>query len=212
MSAQQPTLQRRALLAAIATTAVAALLPVYAQAQTAAPAQVPSPAPAATLVPGQSQIAFTTRQLGVPVEGRFGRFTLQIALDPKKPESGQLRLTIDVASARFGTAELDGEVGKPRWLAAAKFPQAVFQSTAVRPAAGGTRFEVAGRLTLKGTTREVVVPVALAQSGGQTTASGSFTIKRLDYSVGEGEWADTSLLSNDVAVRFKLVLAGMAPL
>ena len=46
-------------------------------------------------------------------------------------------------------------------------------------------------------------------SGANSTASGSFTIKRLDFKVGEGEWTDTSMLANDVSVHFKLALAGL---
>ena len=38
-------------------------------------------APAAQLVPAGSEVSFTTRQMGVPVEGRFNRFNARIALD-----------------------------------------------------------------------------------------------------------------------------------
>jgi polyisoprenoid-binding protein YceI len=176
-----------------------------------APLGAPAQAPAAQLQAAASEIVFTTRQMGVPVEGRFGKFSAQVALDPKKPEAGSVRLAIDTDSARFGTAELDAEVPKPIWLAVAKFPQASFQSAAIK-ATGAGRFDVAGKLTIKGRARELTVPVQLAQSGATSTATGSFTLKRLDFQVGEGEWADTSLLANDVVVRFKLVLAGIAPL
>ncbi len=166
----------------------------------------------AQLVAAGSEIAFTTRQMGVPVEGRFGRFSAQIALDPRQPASGSVAFTIDTGSARFGSAELDAEVPKATWLNVAKFPQATFQSSAIK-AAGPGRFEVAGTLTIKGAVREVVVPVQVAAAaGGNATASGSFTIKRLDFKVGEAEWADTSMLANDVQVRFRLVLAGLPPL
>jgi polyisoprenoid-binding protein YceI len=168
----------------------------------------------AQLLPAQSEIAFTTRQMGVPVEGKFGKFAATIALDPKKPEGGNVAFKIDTGSARFGSAELDAEVPKPIWLSAAKFPQASFQSTAIK-AAGPGRFEVAGKLTIKGQVRDVIVPVQLVQAASASqpsTASGSFTIKRLDFKVGEAEWADTSLLANDVIVRFKLALTGIAPL
>lgn len=175
--------------------AAAAITPAFAQ-------------PVAQLLPAQSQILFTTKQMGVPVEGQFGKFSAAIALDPKKPETGSVSLTIDTASAKFGSAELDGEVGKPEWLAAAKFPQASFKSSAIK-AAGAGKFEVTGKLTIKGAVHDLVVPVQLAPSGANTTASGSFTIKRLDFKVGEGEWTDTSMLANDVAVRFKLALAGL---
>ncbi|MDZ7591309.1 MAG: YceI family protein [Rubrivivax sp.] len=165
----------------------------------------------AQLQPAGSEITFTTRQMGVPVEGKFGKFSAQVTLDPKKPETGSVSLSIDTASARFGSAELDAEVPKPTWLHAAGFPQATFQSSRIQ-AAGPGRFEVAGKLTIKGSTRDLVVPVQLAPAGANHVASGSFTIKRLDFKVGEAEWADTSMLANDVVVRFKLVLAGLPPL
>ncbi len=169
----------------------------------------------AVLQPAGSEIAFTTRQMGVPVEGRFGRFGAQITLDPKKPETGSVAFTIDTGSARFGSAELDAEVPKPIWLSVAKFPQASFKSTAIK-ATGPGRFELAGKLTIKGIVRDINVPVQVTQAGTGaallSTASGSFTIKRLAFQVGEGEWTDTSLLADDVQVRFKLQLGGLAPL
>lgn len=165
----------------------------------------------AQLVAAGSEIAFTTKQMGVPVEGKFGKFTAQIALDPKKPETGSVAFTIDTGSARFGSAELDAEVPKATWLNVPKFPQASFASSAIK-AAGPGKFEVAGKLTIKGSVRDVTVPVQVTQAGGTSTASGAFTIKRLDFKVGEGEWTDTSMLANDIQVRFKLNLTGLAPL
>ena len=165
----------------------------------------------ALLVGAGSEIGFTTRQMGVPVDGRFSTFTASIALDPKKPESGSVSFSIDTGSARFGSAELDAEVPKPTWLSVALFPKATFVSASIK-AAGPGRFDVAGKLSIKGSARDITVPVQLTQSGATSTATGSFTIKRLEFKVGEAEWADTSLLANDVQVRFKLVLSGLAPL
>jgi polyisoprenoid-binding protein YceI len=158
-----------------------------------------------------SEITFTTRQMGVPVEGRFGKFSALIALDPKKPETGSVSFSIDTGSARFGSAELDAEVPKPTWLNVPRFPQARFQSSAIR-AAGPGRFDVTGKLSIKGQVQDISVPVLLTQSGPGSTASGSFTIKRLAFKVGEGEWTDTSMLANDVLVRFKLALTGIPPM
>ena len=56
------------------------------------------------------------------------------------------------------------------------------------------------------------MPVALTQSYGQSVATGSFTIQRLAFKIGEGEWTDTSMVSDEVQVRFKLVLTGLRPL
>jgi polyisoprenoid-binding protein YceI len=93
----------------------------------------------------------------------------------------------------------------------ARFPRAVFQSSAISPLGGG-RFQVKGKLELKGTTRDLVVPVTIVQNGPQSTATGEFVLRRLDYKIGENEWADLSLLANDVRVRFRLVFTGLGPL
>jgi polyisoprenoid-binding protein YceI len=193
----------RALFVLVLAAAVlsAAALPVLAQ---------PKPA-VATLQPATSEIAFTTRQIGVPVEGKFDKFSAQITLDPKKPETGSVAFTIDTGSARFDAPELDAEVKKQPFLNVPKFPQASFQSSAIK-AAGPGKFEVSGKLSIKGATQDVVVPVLLTQAGANSTATGSFTIKRLQFKVGEDEWADTSMLANDVVVKFKLVLSGLPPL
>lgn len=165
-------------------------------------------AQAVQLLAAQSEINFTTRQMGVPVDGRFTRFSAQVVLDPKRPEAGQVSLVIDTGSARFGAPETDAEVNKPAWLGTAAFPQARFHSSRIQAMAPG-RFDITGQLAIKGSTRAVSVPVQLAQTGALSTASGAFTVRRLDFKVGDGEWADTSLVADEVQVRFKLVLSGL---
>ncbi|WP_447771870.1 YceI family protein [Variovorax boronicumulans] len=171
------------------------------------------PMPAtAKLVPEKSQIAFVSKQMGVPVEGSFKRFDAQVAFDPKKPEGGSVVLQIDTASAGFGIPMSDAELPKPTWFDTAHFPQASFRSTAIK-ALGEGRFEMAGKLTIKGVSKAVTVPVSITSSGGAySVATGTLTIQRLDYKVGDGEWTDTSVVGNEVQVRFKLTLAGLGPL
>lgn len=164
------------------------------------------------LVPAQSQLGFVIKQMGVPVEGHFKRFDAQVNFDPAKLATSQIAFGIDVGSATLGSAEADAEMPKPVWLGAAQFPRATFQSKTIK-ALGGGKFEVAGQLNLKGYLRDVVVPVTLTQTGTApnvaTTATGAFAIKRLAFKVGEGEWADTSLVADEVQVKFKLALTGM---
>jgi polyisoprenoid-binding protein YceI len=179
---------------------------LLASLQLPAPAQTP-----AKLVPAASEVVFVTKQMGVPVEGRFKKFDAQVSLDPKKPEGGSVAVSIDTASAFLGVAESDAEMPKAIWFNVAKFPQATFKSTAIKGLGNG-KFEVAGKLDIKGTLRDIVVPVQIAQNGGTSTATGSFVIKRLDFKIGEAEWTDTTVVANDVTVKFKLALSGLGPL
>ncbi|WP_309624326.1 YceI family protein [Methylibium sp.] len=166
---------------------------------------------ATKLIAPQSEIAFVSKQMGVPVEGTFKKFDAKVAFDPRKPEAGSIAFTVDTASATLGVPETDAELPRPEWFGTVKFPQATFQSSSIK-ALGGGKFEVAGKLDIKGMVRAVVVPVTLTQSGATSTATGAFAIKRLDFNIGGGEWNDTSLVANDVQVKFKLALTGLGPL
>ena len=172
------------------------------------PAQAQAPA---KLVPAQSEVAFVTKQMGVPVDGKFKKFDAQITLDPKKPETGSIAFSIDMLSASMGVAETDSEMPKAIWFNAAKFPQATFKSTSIKGLGNG-KFEVAGKLDIKGNVRDVVVPVLITQNGTYSTATGSFLLKRLEFKIGEAEWADTTVVANDVMVKLKLVVTGLGAL
>jgi polyisoprenoid-binding protein YceI len=193
--------------------ALALLLTAHAEAATkvaaSAPAvaAAPAAAPQAKLVAAGSEVTFTAKQVGVPMDGRFKRFDAQIALDPKQPQTGKINFSIELGSVNIA-ADTDAELVKPEWFNTAKFPKATFVSTAIK-ATGAGKFDVTGKLTIKGQSRDLTVPVALAAAGGNTMATGSFAIKRLDFKVGEGDWADTSVVANDVQVKFKLSLQGM---
>lgn len=209
--AAMPAALRATLVAgAVAGLALVGWSPPLA-AQPAPAGQTANPAATAlTLIPAQSEVGFVVRQLGVPLNGRFQRFSVQGQFDPRAPGSGQIGFEVLLASVSLNP-DADAELPKAEWFDAARFPKASFQSTRITPAGPG-RFDVAGRLTIKGQSRDLVVPVQLTQAQGLTTVSGTATLRRLDFRIGDGEWTDTSIVANDVQVRIKLVLRGIAPL
>jgi polyisoprenoid-binding protein YceI len=177
--------------------AAAVLLPLGAQAQQA-------------LLAEQSEIAFTSRQMGVPVEGKFRRFSAQVAFDPARLATSKIAFSVDTGSADI-SREVNAELPKAVWFNVGQFPQATFTSSSIKRL-DATRYEVAGKLAIKGVSSEVVVPVTLAQNGATTVASGAFPIKRLSFRIGEEEWADTSMVADEVQVRFRIALAGVPKL
>ena len=152
------------------------------------------------LVPTQSEVQFTARQMGVPLEGQFKKFSAQVAFDPAKLATSKIAFTVDTGSATLGSRETDAELPKPAWFNVPKFPQAQFVSSSIK-ALGGGKYEVAGALTIKGNSQNVLVPV-----------TGALPIKRLAFKIGENEWADTSMVADDVQVKFKLALTGIGKL
>lgn len=154
----------------------------------------------------KSRLTFTSRQMGVPVDGRFRKFAATLAFDPAKPEAGSARLDLDLASIDAGSRDANEEVvGKP-WFNLKAFPTATFVASGVRPL-GGDRYELAGKLTIKGRTQDLKAPFTFRQEAGNGVFDGSFTVKRLDFAVGEGEWADVSAVANEVLIKFRIVAA-----
>ena len=91
----------------------------------------------------------------------------------------------------------------------------VIAEQSVKAKAAG-QFEVLGQLSIKGVSKEVSVPVSLSQTnspqGLLSLAKGEFQIKRVDFKIGDGEWGDTSIVANEVVVKFSLALLGVPPL
>ena len=181
------------------TTAVAAALGVAAISNQALADQA--------LVPAQSAVNFEAKQMGVPLKGHFKKFDAKIAFDAAKPETSKIHFSIDTGSATMGAKETDAELPKADWFNVAKFPQATFDSSAVK-ALGGGKFQVDGTLTIKGNAQKVSLPVTLTQSGATTTATGTLPLKRLTFKIGDGDWKDTSMVADEVTVQFKLALTG----
>ena len=153
----------------------------------------------------QSTIAFVSRQMNVPVEGAFKKFTAQINIDPARPEAGRARIEIDLASIDAGSADANDEVKGKSWFNTREFPKANFISSAVK-ALGGGRFEAFGKMTIKGKTLETRAPFTLKQEKGVLILDGAFPLKRLDYGIGSGVWSDTSVVADEVLVKFHFVL------
>jgi polyisoprenoid-binding protein YceI len=163
------------------------------------------------LLPAQSELVFVARQMGVPISGHFKKFDAQVSFDATKLAASKVTFTVDMGSATLGTPEMDSELPKAPWFNVPKFAQASFASSGFK-ALGGGKYEVAGQLNIKGQARDVLVPLAMTQSGAVTVVTGVLPIKRLAFKIGDGEWADTSMVADEVQVKFKFSLTGVGKL
>lgn len=153
--------------------------------------------------PAKSTINFVYKQMGVAVDGSFKRFFSQLIFDPAKPTAAKATFDVELASVDTGAAEGDEEVAGKQWFNTKAFPTARFVSGNVK-ALGGNRYEVAGQLSIKGKTQEVVVPATFTAQGISGVFEGAFTIRRADFSIGEGAWAKFDIVANDVQIKFRI--------
>ncbi|MFZ4529851.1 MULTISPECIES: YceI family protein [Undibacterium] len=152
----------------------------------------------------KSQVNIVFKQMNVPVDAKFKKFSANIDYNAAKPESSKANVEIELNSFDLGDAEYNKEVLKKEWFNAAQFPKASFTSTAMKPAGAG-KLDVSGTLTIKGKTSNVSFPVTIKQEGGKQIFDGALPIKRLTYNIGEGEWKDTSMVADEVTIKFHVV-------
>ena len=153
--------------------------------------------------PAKSSVAAVFKQMNVPVEAKFKTFTASIDYDAARPEAAKASVDIQTASMDLGDAEYNKEVAKKEWFNTAQFPKASFVSTAIKPAGAG-KLNVAGKLTIKGKTADVNFPLTVKAEAGKQVFEGQLPIKRLAFNIGEGEWKDTSMVADEVVIKFRV--------
>lgn len=153
--------------------------------------------------PAKSTVSAVFRQMNVPVESQFKKFVAQIDYDAAKPELSRANVQIDTASLDLGGDDMNKEVAKKDWFNAAQFPKASFMSSAIRASAPG-KLNVSGKLTIKGKSTDVAFPMTVRTDAGKQVFEGALPIKRLTYAIGEGEWKDTSLVADEVVIKFRV--------
>ena len=156
--------------------------------------------------PEKSQITFAYQQMGVAMQGAFKKFSGQLRFDPAAPAAAKSTIEVELASVDTGSSEGDTEVATKTWFDTKAFPRARFESGSVK-ALGGNKYEVAGKLTIKGKTVDVVVPATFTAQGKTGVFEGRLTIRRGDFSIGEGAWKAFDIVANDVMIQFRLTAA-----
>jgi len=165
----------------------------------------PWAAAAQAVDPARSEIAFGFRQENVPGSGKFRKFAADIAFDAASPETLRATVEVDVTSVDLGDPGWNSDIQAASWFNTRLFPRATFVAGGAK-ALGGGRFEAPGRFTLKGVTREVVASFTAKAEAEGTLLEGAVPLKRTEFGVGDGAWADTGVVANEVAVRFKVFL------
>ena len=154
----------------------------------------------------QSTLGFTAAFQGAPFQGSFAQWHAAIRYDAAHVRSSKFDVTVDTTSAATGDSDRDSALPGADFFNATKYPQAHYVSTDIIQA--GDHLIAHGNLTLRGETHPLSLTVTFTpQPGGTTLMDVSGTLKRLDYGVGGGEYADTSVIGNDVTVNAHLVLA-----
>jgi polyisoprenoid-binding protein YceI len=152
-----------------------------------------------------SSLAFEFDQAGARSSGGFKQFATELAYDEKNLAASTLKVTVQIGSLDTQDEERDTALKSAELFDAAKFPTATYSARSLDKTPNG--IVAMGRLTLRGVTKELRLPLNVRSTPQGLELSGTATIQRLDYGVGQGEWASTEWVGNDVKLTYKVTLA-----
>lgn len=102
-------------------------------------------------------VNFKTKHLGYSwLTGRFNQFEGSFSYDEAEPQDAKIEVTIETASIDSNHAERDKHLRSDDFLNVKDFPEAKFVSTKITDKGNG-KLEVAGKFTLHGTTKDIVI-------------------------------------------------------
>jgi polyisoprenoid-binding protein YceI len=178
---------------------------------TLAPAATAGETPALFLIdPDRSVVRFTVTKLGfAEVTGIFRESAGEIRWNPAEPEASSIRWRVKVASVLTDAPNRDSTLQNREYFDAVRHPELIFESTHVR-ATGPGRLEVDGRLTLRGHTRSITVPVR--QSGPATAPvfETDFEVDRFEFGIVGGPMM-SRLIGRSARIHLEAVATAPAP-
>jgi len=129
--------------------------------------------------PEASELTFKATSRLQNASGRFVRFTGEVTVDRANLATARVTLSVEAASIDTGNTRRDNHLRTQDFFDVERYPSISFQSLRVEGA--GPRFTLVGRLTMRGVTREIAVPVSVEIAGDLLTATGDFAVNRQDY-------------------------------
>ncbi len=160
-----------------------------------------------------SNIYFSIDHIFSKVHGLFNEFTAEVNFDPANLAESKFAFAIKTDSVNTNIAKRDKHLQSADFFDAAKYPEMTFVSETITDAGNGL-YQVAGKLTIKGESYDLTLPLKLAGIKDHPAAkgkevigfNGSVILDRLAHKVGTGKFYDMGVVGKDVDVLVTLEL------
>lgn len=150
-----------------------------------------------------SSIGFSFTQYGQAVNGSFAAFDGVIRFDPANLPESLADIRIQSSSISTGDKGRDEQARGKEWFDSAAYPDIHFVSKSIVHE-GDNRYTAAGTLTIRDVSKDITLPFILDVTGNQAIMKTDLVLKRLDFGVGQGQWAAVDAVGADVTITINL--------
>ncbi len=157
----------------------------------------------------RSKLGFIGYYDNIAFTARFKKFSARILFDTSALDKSSFDTTIDIRSVDSNSTDRDEGMLEQAWFDTGQHPTATFIARSFKNGAKSNHFQAHGRLSIKGTSKDVILPFTwdLIDKSTQTARlSGELPLRRTDFLIGTGEWATDNTIGFDVKVFVDLYM------
>ncbi|MDZ4667710.1 MAG: YceI family protein [bacterium] len=147
-----------------------------------------------------SEVTFEIRNAGLVVNGHFEEVKGVIKFDPNALQKSSIKATVGANDINTGIAARDKHLKKDTYFNVEKFPLILLESKFFGKTSDG--FKGYFLLTMKGVSKDVIIPFTYVSGENHFYLKGSFELNRLDYGIGE----KNMFMSNEVKINIFIKL------
>ena len=144
-------------------------------------------------------LQFTIKNAGINVKGYFDNWSYSVQFDPRDLANSKIAGKAEVATIQTGIASRDRHLQTKQYFKSDTWPFITITSKNILHK-GGNRYEGNFEVTIRDITKTLVIPFTADKSGDAWKLSGSFSLNRLDFGVGE----KSMILANEVKINITL--------
>lgn len=148
--------------------------------------------------PDDGDLSFEIDQAGTTFGSTFDRF--QGSVCEEADTIMQVQGWVEPGSVQAGLPEIEDALRAEEFFDVARHGRATFESTSIEKTPDG--YVAHGFLELKGISRPVDASFSVTNDAEGRQVKGSLVLKRLEFQIGTGEWADTRWIGETATVKF----------
>jgi polyisoprenoid-binding protein YceI len=143
----------------------------------------------------KSTVEFKIGNFGFDVKGSFTGIQGSINFDSQVPGNSSMDITIDANTVNTDNALRDKHLKDEGYFDVKNYPNIHFLSSKITEGGKNGSYMVAGKLTIKGKSKDISIPFTAVQQNEEFLFKGSFKINRKDFGIG-----GTSTVSNELEI------------
>ncbi len=149
-----------------------------------------------------ASINFKIKNFGIYVNGSFTDITIHSNFNSNNLKDSFINAGIKVNSLTTHNTKRDKHLFKEDFFDIGKYKEIRLLSTNIQKVSAN-QYKLYARLTIKKTTKEIVIPLHITEAQHTTTITSNFSINRRDYKVGANSWVLSDIVKIQVVYTIK---------